>query len=150
MSSCCSSPFVQAEFSLWSRRCADALVWVQNTSWIVWIQKPARYSCDSTDCSLLSTANSHLALEMRHLVSLLALIHFFDNFREAGSGCRNISDETHRDDKGKCTLKIEDRNICGSVPASCGGPIKCAGSCFIFDDMNPVLVINGGGWWRLC
>lgn len=111
--------------------------------------KHARYSCDSTDWSLLSTANSHLALEMKHLASLLALIHFFDNFREAGSGCRNISDEIQRDDKDNCALKREDRNICGSVPASCGGPIKCAGSSFIFDDMNPVLVINGGGWWWL-
>lgn len=84
----------------------------------------------------------------RQLASLLAvaLIHFFDNFREACSGFRNISDEIQRDDKDNCALKREDRNICGSVPASCGGPIKCAGSSFIFDDMNPVLVINGGGW----
>lgn len=29
-----------------------------------------------------------------------------------------------------------------SVPVSCGEIIKCAGSCFILDDMNTVLVIN--------
>lgn len=33
---------------------------------------------------------------------------------------------------------------------SCGGLIKCAGSCFTLDDMNTVLVINGEEWWWWC
>lgn len=33
-----------------------------------------------------------------------------------------------------------------TVPVSRGGVIKYAGSCFILDDMNTVLVINGEEW----
>ncbi len=46
------------------------------------------------------------------------------------------------------TKKIEQkkRHIYWSVSVSCGDVIKCGGFCFILDDRNTVLVINGREW----